>query len=352
MFCGGTGDGQNRNIENACNNACYYVNVIRGGDFTATFRTSTDNDKNRKQSGCNIGSNGHSVCTWMPFSQKMHGDGLDQPTCDEFPMADWAQDDWVEGTPRNALRCMENGENGAAGNQWKNFRDGTGTDVGLEGRTCDGPMNDDNTDYTFKMAFNLENVAISEVGYCDPDQDNDQVLDFDEFYMTKFNSPNGANNFPFKPESDNHYNIASGNTNKDVMQCHLDLRRTSGDSYSVDYFNEDNTQIGEGAQQLTNDGDRLLVRPDDTAYAFLAIIRTGQFGTGGTQGSRVDFEYRLNEESDSSAPLIDFSWTTESTGYDDRFQNDSKGYCSVPDIFDGDNGPEQEIQCYFPCAKI
>jgi hypothetical protein len=53
---------------------------------------------------------------------------------------------------------MEQGVNSAAGNQWSNFKDNTGD--GLEGRTCAGAMDDPNTDYKFKIAFNLDETAI------------------------------------------------------------------------------------------------------------------------------------------------------------------------------------------------
>jgi hypothetical protein len=86
-------------------------------------------------------------------------------------MADWAQNDFVEGEVRNTLRCMESGENGgktclrlitrrevdgiAAGGQWLAFRDNTGSH---SKRTCPGAMDQDNTDYTFKIEWELSNA--------------------------------------------------------------------------------------------------------------------------------------------------------------------------------------------------
>jgi hypothetical protein len=52
---------------------------------------------------------------------------------------------------------MERGANSAAGNQWLNFRDNKGTR--LEGRTCQGAIDQPDTDYKFKIAFNLDNAA-------------------------------------------------------------------------------------------------------------------------------------------------------------------------------------------------
>jgi hypothetical protein len=49
--------------------ACYFVNYGKAGDYTATFRIgANDNDHNRIHSGCKVG--GHSICTYMPISQK------------------------------------------------------------------------------------------------------------------------------------------------------------------------------------------------------------------------------------------------------------------------------------------
>ena len=75
-------------------------------------------------------------------------------------MADWIQPDFDPANgPRNSLRCMERGPNAAAGNQWKNFKEGVGD--GLEGRICQGDMSDPNTDYKFTIKFNTDNADTS-----------------------------------------------------------------------------------------------------------------------------------------------------------------------------------------------
>jgi hypothetical protein len=48
--------------------ACYFVNYDRAGDYTATYNKDVDQDHNRAHSGCRVG--GHSICTYMPVSQK------------------------------------------------------------------------------------------------------------------------------------------------------------------------------------------------------------------------------------------------------------------------------------------
>jgi len=77
--------------EDACNNACYYINNVNPG-FVATYSSQVDNDKERIQSGCQ--TNQRSVCNAMPFSQRFHdsqepnSNGQDPRTaqfnCDEF----------------------------------------------------------------------------------------------------------------------------------------------------------------------------------------------------------------------------------------------------------------------------
>lgn len=71
MFCGGvpgSGDKRGKPAVGACNNACYFVNYLSGGEYIATYDPSVDNARNREQSGCQT-SDG-SVCNAMPFSQR------------------------------------------------------------------------------------------------------------------------------------------------------------------------------------------------------------------------------------------------------------------------------------------
>jgi hypothetical protein len=121
--------------------------------------------------------------------------------------------------------------------------------------------------------------------------------------MTSFYAPNCANHFPFPPDNDNHYSIANGQLAKDLLQCRVTVGRTAGDNYAVAYYSGD-TEIGRGSGHIANDGDRLTINPSDTLYAKLAVIRTGEFGAGGTPGSRIDFEYRYRWN--SSNPTICF----------------------------------------------
>ncbi|KAF2113501.1 hypothetical protein BDV96DRAFT_633072 [Lophiotrema nucula] len=363
MYCNGTPNGGQPAYE-ACNNACYFINNIRGGDYTATYRTdgngagAADNARNRHQSGCNLDSThggSNSICRLMSISQKL-GDEVDDVTCDEFPMADWIQDDFPAGgvnelgDARNSLRCISRSQNSAAGGQFGSFRDNVGS--GLDGRTCQGAMNAPNTDYHFKIAFNTDGAPGGELQYCDGIPSNE--LDFREFFMTELqNGGNGENNFPANWDLDNHYAVANQDGWQEVEQCHVDVLRTSGDNYDATMFNVDNAQLATKAAPLNNDGDHLQLDPTG-GFAHLFIVRTGQMGQAGTVGSRVDFKYRVNTDLSSSAPLIDFDWTTESTGYDTRYTaaRVSGGYCKVDDIQENEDGDSQEMTCYFPCPQV
>lgn len=104
--------------EGACNNACYHINCnLNSGPNRDRFtyvgpNAQTEQDKNRQQSGCTAG-NGGSVCGNYPFSQKFRDPALTGIVqCDEWPMASSIQNDFVQGTIRNSLRCIPGGENG------------------------------------------------------------------------------------------------------------------------------------------------------------------------------------------------------------------------------------------------
>lgn len=126
----------------------------------------------------------------------------------------------------------------------------------------------------------------------------------------------GENNFPMNWDLDSHYAIANQARWQEIEQCRIELVRTSGDTYTATMFDVDNQQVARKQQALNNDGDRLQLDPTG-GFAHLYVIRTGEIGNSGTPGSRVDFEYRVHTDGGSD-PLIDWQWTTESTGRDTR----------------------------------
>lgn len=90
----------------ACNNACYSVICLQQNTRKMYQDSNDNNDKNRKNSGCNAAK---SVCNAMPFSQKFNDpQGLTKPSCDEWPMAEVKQN---KDSPPNVLRCIDQSEN-------------------------------------------------------------------------------------------------------------------------------------------------------------------------------------------------------------------------------------------------
>lgn len=180
--------------------------------------------------------------------------------------------------------------------------------------------------------------------------------------MDTLSFPNGANNFPLQ-STDNVYTTGAqwGDTfvNDVVWQCRLELLRTVGDNYNVAMYDRtDNSRLAVGTEGLHNDGDRIVLDPTDWKnYPKLIIIRTEEMGNGGTQGSKINFI--SSHTDDGSNPLTDFSFSTESQGWDARFKkvdgsSPKKGfYCDVPNIDDNsENGPTQKITCYYPCNTL
>lgn len=126
-----------------------------------------------------------------------------------------------------------------------------------------------------------------------------------------------------------------------------------GDNYAVTMYDVDGKQQGRKEKALPNDRDTLLVKGQG-GLKDLAVIRTGEFGKGGTKGSVVEFSYGPKQGFIVN-PFTDFYWNTESQGCDANYAKSDPdvmqpgGYCKVPDIEDIENGPQQTITCFFPC---
>ncbi|EME83905.1 uncharacterized protein MYCFIDRAFT_195106 [Pseudocercospora fijiensis CIRAD86] len=282
MFCGGTPPTQGsqtrgRSIEEACNNACYYMNFVKP-DFVATYDSNTDNNKNRIHSGCR--SRDGSVCNKMPFSQRWHDFLGDNYNCDEFPMASMKQDDWKAGTVRNSLRCIDANQNSAAGSQLSNFERGVGT--GLAGRVGDGPLNDGDT---YQIAFNYDGADTSKLGFC-LDAPNPGTADiWNQFFLSSYGgqTTGGPIHFPYQPETDNRYasfaNIDDDNDFEDILQCRLKILRTAGDSYEAWTYDNAGEQRGHASAQLTEDQQALQI-PGSGYVKDTSIVRLGEMGTG------------------------------------------------------------------------
>lgn len=146
------------------------------------------------------------------------------------------------------------------------------------------------------------------------------------------------------------YDIASGTTHKTLEQCKAVVTRSSGDSYDGALYDMDGNQLASAAKELTDNSIYLKVDPNDASKSLgmLLVYRTDTMGDAGTPGSKVQFYFRTYESLDESNPLVDFEWTTDSTGRDTRFVSDGH-YCDVPNISENEDGDSQTITCYFPC---
>jgi hypothetical protein len=169
--------------------------------------------------------------------------------------------------------------------------------------------------------------------------------------MTTLGGTGGLLHFPYQPQKDNHYAIA--NTGKDVLQCHVEVTRTSGDSYSATVYDVNGAAQGTAAKQLT-DNSIFLKIAGQGGLLDLAIYRTGEMGKAGTKGSTVDFSYGAHGLLAFNV-VADFVWSSDQQGCDNSYAKSDQdvvqpgGYCKVPDIEENENCDQQTITCYFPC---
>lgn len=178
--------------------------------------------------------------------------------------------------------------------------------------------------------------------------------------MTQFRGQHGKEDFPWQPKEDNHYAI--GNNGKDVLQCRVEVTRTSGDSYQATVYDTFDTKQGQASKQLT-DNDMKLEVPGKGGLMSTFIQRTDQMGKAGTRGSKVFFYYGDSVKDILHAPKssiwTDFEWFSDSYGNDNAYKKKDKtddvrdgGYCKVPNIEENENGDIQTITCYFPCEAL
>ena len=192
------------NAAGACNNACYYINCLNGGNNTFVYGPLPGLD-NRVECGCK--TTGKALCTAELFAQRIY-DQSDAPVsifgrrlgkwldCDEFPMAAFQQPAFVPGgRPRNSLRCIPARENHSGGANFLAFKQGHGNWAPGKGalasdRTCAGSLHagDD-----FRMEFITAGIPAHKHGalvpYCKPNPDcaNDGL----QLHMTALNKGRG-----------------------------------------------------------------------------------------------------------------------------------------------------------------
>ena len=341
--------------EGACNNACYAINCINTAYSTFTYvgpttvpRNRNEANRNREQSGANVsGGTGKPVCGAVPFSQKVRDPaaealGLDPVTAaldsDEFPMASSQQDDFQEGTIRNALRCIPDGDNRRSGRRVGDFINNRGP--GRAGKTCEGRLRRDDH---FVFDFDFTGADTSKLQYCIPDSNTQQIdcsNDGFQFHLSELPTDTGRFDFPYDNVTDNHYQITrlpsdDNNTPADILQCSVQVDRTGNDDFSAEIFDVDGNSQGTQDATLEDALDQFSV--DGLPYP-VTIQKTGNIG------SEVRFTFEPASGGTPDPVFGSFTWNTDSKGFSDDISGDGS-YCQVGDVA----SKKQSTKCYFPC---
>jgi hypothetical protein len=134
-----------------CNNVCWYQNCVYGQKGEVEYPTyqigGTNKGRNRVSSG--VTTSKSAPCRALPFGQKFYdtfpftefdlfdntppkktkkgkdkGDPRTFLDTDEWPMADFEQDPWIDGVQQHVLRCMTDQQNQVGQRAYSNFKAG------------------------------------------------------------------------------------------------------------------------------------------------------------------------------------------------------------------------------------
>ncbi|RDL31919.1 uncharacterized protein BP5553_09321 [Venustampulla echinocandica] len=332
----------------ACNNACYFINCVNKGNKKFTFGNSPVD--NRVHSGCTT-SISSTICKLAPLGQRMwdrqSNDIAPKPLqCDEFPMNAFKQAEFKEGTVRNSLRCINGGENGSGGSQFKQFVRAQGDwkkGGALAGdRKCDGEMKDGDTFEVDWIIDGKDGVDDQDkfVPYCKPKPNcaNDGF----QFHMSKLQIPKdkktGQMSQPYNYITDNHYAVTS---KSDMMQYRVKISRKGDENFETEVFQvngKDEVSKGKKTGTMKSNTDSLEIKGLPRS---LYVFRTGNIGT------KLDFSYTKSGTT---------FWNIDFPGGDVGWSTDDKGvagaWCTMGDVKTAKNVPaEQQIQCDFPGLK-
>ncbi|KAM4060732.1 deoxyribonuclease NucA/NucB domain-containing protein [Hirsutella rhossiliensis] len=368
--------------ESACNNACYYINChapannIKDADkIVYTGPKSKDNDRNRRESGCQarhppkgahqkrqnhkphkpkkptkphkptkptkpnkpkkLGST-TSVCRAFPYSQRFipsdkHSEASSWQ-CDEWPPASSQQQPFgSSGRIANSLRCMPSHENEALGRQMASFYQGHGT---WPGRKTAGKMA--RNDYA-RVEFDISQADGSKVSFCIKHVDGLHCdNDVYQFGLTKKRQKYGQISVPIEPndsDQDNLYALQDTRF-KRIFQCSIKLTR-EGDNH----FKSIELGDGEGTKHEAPDCDI----PGATGHCTLeGLPKELKLFKKGPLGSKLKFEYAPGEEQTN---FNWYAWDTDSEGKG-KGPTADKFYCKK-----GKSGNEEDIECWFPCYE-
>ncbi|KAF2821921.1 hypothetical protein CC86DRAFT_373160 [Ophiobolus disseminans] len=229
-----------KNAAGACNNACYYINCINGKNNKFAWGPSPVD--NRVHSGCTTTAS--SLCKSPPFSMRSWDQSNDAKPmdCDEFPMNAFKQQAYKDGTHRNSLRCINNGENRSGGSQFGQFQRGIG-DWKPDGkfgkdRTCKGAMGPDDTfsvDFVIDGDDGIEKAKQRDlIPYCLPNPNcaNDGF----QFHMSKLDiseTKAGRMSNPYNYKRDNHYAVDGAG---DIRLYRISILRRSSKTFDVTVY--------------------------------------------------------------------------------------------------------------------
>ncbi|KAF1988471.1 hypothetical protein K402DRAFT_452715 [Aulographum hederae CBS 113979] len=176
--------------------------------------------------------------------------------------------------------------------------------------------------------------------------------------MTKMTGMHGLQHFPYQYDNDNRYALAA--VDRDIEQCHVDVKRThlatdDYDQYAATVYDVANKQIGTASGQL-RDNDQLIV-PGADGLKEVTITRREQMGGKGTKGT----PFTINYGPDPGTADYREWWSNSATlGTSLDMQKDTKdfpnvlqpgGYCNIPDVFGDEDYDEQSVTCYYPCIR-
>lgn len=334
--------------ESACNNACYYINCQARNDPDAnkivyTGPVSSDNDQNRRESGCraNIPQDPNpssvSVCHAYPYSMKWipaanQGEAEDSWDCDEWPPASHQQPPFSSKAYANSLRCMPEAENRGMGAQLGNYYTGNGN---FPNRPAGAMARDD----FMRVGFDLSQADTTKTQFCNTNPQPNCGSDGFQFGLTAKPNSLGKISAPIDPAgTDNHYALQN-TVYANLYECSVKFTRDGDRDFRnvvlTDWKNQDIASPDCDVQGPTGQCNFVGLPKD------LAVIKTGNLG------SVIGFEYAPGEQNQN---VNFFSWDTNTEGAGKgpgTNDGNSAPYCQVGSV----SGTTQDVECYFPCFE-
>ncbi|KAK4507470.1 hypothetical protein PRZ48_001205 [Zasmidium cellare] len=347
----------------ACQNACYYQNCIRGGQQPVYYTEPQPhgvNTASRAQAGVELSSG--TPCQWWPFGQRFWNTATNlNLQTDEWPMNTMQRDNFnpAATTPQVSLRCIEGTDNTRGGAHITQFRRGIGpwnTNGRFAADRLGGPGPLEPGDWyqvEFYMGDFDENdardLAIYEtLSYCFDPPDRDCSNDGLQFHLTGLQLNAGGNlgllGYPYDNALHNTYRLTGEPA--DVRQFHLDLDITGTandqvEAYLFVFNNGADQVIAQRAAAPMANGASFTLPASGTLPLALKVDRTG---TGCN-----DFTVTYGDP--SADGIRWFTFTSRDSAWP-NFAPDNGRYCVRADIPDlnnpGQTLPGVRLRCSFP----